>query len=468
MYKNKAETKTKLWGLDSLRDKRVLVVGMVRSGIAAARLLLAQGASPILNDLKPRGQLNGLDEFDGQPVEWALGQDAGEYLDRTNLVVISPGVPIDNPWIIKARSLGIPVIGELELGARFADGPQAAITGTNGKTTTTALLGEMLRNAGKTVHVAGNIGNPITAAAVTGRPGDNYVIEVSSFQMESAPTLHPQVGALLNITPDHLNRHGDMETYIGLKRKMFQHMTSGDTAVVNGDDPAAVKALDGLPMRLLQFSRKRDVEQGAFIRDGEVALRLDGAAKPIIAVDEIKIPGGHNVENAMAAVCMAAVMGLPLPVIRHTLRTFPGVEHRIETIRVLDGVTYINDSKGTNVDSTLAAISAMSRPTVIILGGYDKHVSFDELAAAMVNNPHIRHAVLIGDTAAQIRESLARAGFSSAADAGYNFDDAISKSRGLAESGWNVLLSPACASFDMFHDYEHRGHEFRRIVEGLS
>ncbi|GHU71226.1 UDP-N-acetylmuramoylalanine--D-glutamate ligase [Clostridia bacterium] len=457
-----------LWGIDSLEGKRVLVVGMVRSGIAAAKLLLKYGALPILNDLKPRAELQDLEVFDGANVEWALGKDADTLLNNTDLIVISPAVPIGVPWIAAAKAKGIPVIGELELGAAFADGPRAAITGTNGKTTTTALLGEMLRNAGRTAHVVGNIGNPITAAAAEGRPGDTYVIEVSSFQMESAPTFHPQVGALLNITPDHLNRHGDMETYIALKRHMFENMTAEDTAVVNADEPLAAHALDGLPMKLLIFSRKGEVPLGAFIRGGELILRTEAGERALCEVSEIKIPGGHNVENAMAAVCMASVMGLPAPVIRHTLRTFPGVEHRIESIRLLDGVTYINDSKGTNVDSTLAAIAAMSKPTVLILGGYDKHVPFDALAKAMKDSPWIKAAVLIGDTAAQIRTALEGAGFDSIHDAGYDFDKAIALARDAARDGWNVLLSPACASFDMFHDYEHRGHEFRRIVEALK
>jgi UDP-N-acetylmuramoylalanine--D-glutamate ligase len=384
------------------------------------------------------------------------------------LIVISPAVPIGAPWIAQARAKGIPVIGELELGAAFADGPQVAITGTNGKTTTTALLGEILRNSGKTAHVVGNIGNPISAAAAEGRSGDTYVIEVSSFQLESAIDFHPQAGALLNITPDHLNRHGDMETYIALKRHMFENMTERDTAVVNADDPVAVKALSGLPVKMLKFSRRGEVEVGAFVREGEVVLRTEGGERALCDTGEVKIPGGHNLENAMAAVCMASALGLPAPVIRHTLRTFAGVEHRIETIRTLDGVTYINDSKGTNVDSTLAAVAAMSKPTVIILGGYDKHVSFDALANAMEQSEWMRKAVLIGDVAGQLREALEKAGFKGITDAGYDFEKAVQEARSQASPGWNVLLSPACASFDMFHDYEHRGHEFRRIVEALE
>ncbi|MDR1598470.1 MAG: UDP-N-acetylmuramoyl-L-alanine--D-glutamate ligase [Oscillospiraceae bacterium] len=457
-----------LWGIEQPRGKRALVAGMARSGIAAARLLLKHGARPVLSDLKARGELKGLEEFDGvDGVEWALGEDADRFIDGLDLIVISPGMPIGAKWIKEAKAKGIPVISELELGAAFADGPQAAITGTNGKTTTTALLGEMLRNAGKTAHVVGNIGNSISAAAAEGRAGDIYVVEVSSFQLEGTVDFHPRAGALLNITPDHLNRHGDMETYIGLKRHMFEKMGAGDTAVVNGDDPVAVKALEGLPTRMMRFSRRGEVEVGAFVRGGEVILRSEGGERAVCEAGEVRIPGGHNLENAMAAACVASVMGVPAPVVRHTLRTFAGVEHRIETVRVYEGVTWINDSKGTNVDSTLAAIAAMGKPTVIILGGYDKHVEFEGLAKAVKGSEWVKEAVLIGDTAGQIKEALEKEGFENMTEAGYDFGKAIEEARRLAGSGWNVLFSPACASFDMFHDYEHRGHEFRRLAEAL-
>ncbi|MDR1569890.1 MAG: UDP-N-acetylmuramoyl-L-alanine--D-glutamate ligase [Oscillospiraceae bacterium] len=450
-----------------LDKKRVLVVGMVRSGIAAAKLLLKQGAHPILNDLKERSSLSGLDAIDDARVEWALGQPPDALLDRVDLVVISPAVPIQSDWIEKARAKNVKVIGELELGASYADGPIAAITGTNGKTTTTTLLGDMLSNAGKCVHVVGNIGNPVSGAAADARQGDMFVIEVSSFQMESAPTFRPHVGALLNITPDHLNRHGDMNTYIALKKHMFENQTGADSRVVNADDPLTAALLGGLPGRNMSFSRKMETPLGAFLRGSDIILRQESGERALCAAEEVRIPGAHNLENAMAAACMAATLDVPPPVIRHTLRTFAGVVHRIETVRVLDEVTYINDSKGTNVDSTLRAIDTMRVPTVIILGGYDKHVSFDELAEAVKRSPMMAAVVLIGDTAEQIRAALAKAGYEAVHDAGHDFVKAIETSRSLAKPGWNVLLSPACASFDMFEDYEHRGREFRRIVESL-
>ena len=451
-----------------LEGKRVLVVGMVRSGIAAAKLLLKHGAKPILNDLKERAALSGLDALDDPSIEWALGQTPDALLNRADMAVISPAVPIQSGWIQNARERGVTVIGELELGASYAQGPVAAITGTNGKTTTTTLLGEMLANAGKSVHVVGNIGNPVSGAASEARHGDSFVIEVSSFQMESAPTFHPHIGALLNITPDHLNRHGDMDTYVGLKKHMFDNMKPSDTSVVNADDPLSASLLDGMPQRKLAFSRRQELPLGAFLRGGDIVLRQESGERALCQADEVRIPGGHNLENAMAAACMAATLDIPAPVIRHTLRTFAGVEHRIETIRTLDGVTYINDSKGTNVDSTLRAIDTMKVPTAIIMGGYDKHVSFAELAAAMKKSPFMSAAILIGDTAAQIKSALEEVGFTAIHDGGYDFEKAVAMARAAASPGWNVLLSPACASFDMFTDYEHRGREFRRVVEGLK
>ncbi|MDR2505343.1 MAG: UDP-N-acetylmuramoyl-L-alanine--D-glutamate ligase [Oscillospiraceae bacterium] len=456
-----------------VKGKRVLVVGMVRSGIALARLLNSQGAAITLSDLKSKESLSGLSELEaelGSSAAWSLSSEPDSLLPNIDLAIISPGVPIQSSWIEKAKARGIPVIGELEYGASIASqlsGGITAVTGTNGKTTTTTLIGEMLKGAGRVAHVVGNIGDPVSGASLIAKRGDSFVIEVSSFQMESAPTFRPNIGALLNITPDHLNRHGDMATYIGLKKHMFANQTASDTSIVNADDILTNTLLDDLPMRKLKFSRKTEPAQGAFLRGGEVILRADSAEKTLCRADEIRIPGAHNLENAMAAICAASAQGVPPPVIRHTLRTFAGVEHRIETIRTLEGVTYINDSKGTNVDSTIKAVEAMTKPTVIILGGYDKHVSFDELSDVMVKLTNIKSAVLIGDVAAQIRASLEKSGFTEIHDAGYDFEKAIAVCRGIARDGWNVLLSPACASFDMFKDYEHRGHEFKRIVAAL-
>ena len=285
--------------------------------------------------------------------------------------------------------------------------------------------------------------------------------------METADTFHPHVALLTNITEDHLNRHGTMEVYTALKMRMFRNQTAEDFAVFNADDPGLNGLSKQVKSRVLKFSRKKEVREGAYVRDDTVYLRLDGSEKKICRTDEIYIPGPHNLENALGAVCVAGAMKVPIPVIRHTLKTFKGVEHRIERVRELEGITYINDSKGTNVDSTIKAVQTMTDPTVIILGGYDKHTSFDPLAKEIVNSPNIRRAELIGETAPLIRNALERAGFKNTEFAD-SLGQAVEQARKAAGEGWNVLLSPACASFDMFKDYEERGRVFKEIVSKLE
>ncbi len=450
-------------------DKKVLVVGMARSGIAAAQLLRSVGADVTVNDSRDREALGEeLKVLEGLSLTWKLGCPAEQLLEGQEVLVISPGIPVDAPFVKKAREMGLYVIGELELAFQLSRGPMVAVTGTNGKTTTVSLLGEIFRNAGKVTHVVGNIGYPYSLAAMVSRNEDVTVCEVSSFQMETADTFHPRVALLTNLTEDHLNRHGTMEVYAQMKMRMFQRQTAEDWAVFNGDDPALQPLSKQVRSHVLKFSRKREVREGAFVRNGEVILRLKGAERTVCRTEEIRIPGPHNLENALGAVCCAAVMGVPVPVIRHSLRTFKGVEHRIESVRVLDGVEYFNDSKGTNVDSTLKAVETMTRPTVIILGGYDKKTSFDPLSREMkARQDIIREAVLIGETANQIEESLRAAGYDQILRAD-SLRDAVETARQIAEDGWNVLLSPACASFDMFKDYEERGRIFKQIVMELQ
>ena len=451
-----------------LEKKRVLVVGMARSGVAAAQLLLSHGAIPVLYDSKPMEALaEALEPLRGSACEFHMGEDPFVLLDRCDMVVISPGVPIDAPLVKAAREQGVPLIGELELAYTLLQGEVLAISGTNGKTTTVTLLGKMFENAGRITHVAGNIGYPLSAVALTSKMRDVTVVEVSSFQLESIRTFHPCVAALLNITEDHLNRHGTMEQYIRLKQRIFENQTAEDIAVLNMDDPALVKMADKIRARVAFFSRTQPVANGACVEQGKIVWRWDGVVKPICDADQILIPGPHNLENALAATAMASARGVPPAVIRHTLQSFTGVEHRIEKVRVLDGVTYINDSKGTNVDSTIKAVQSMKAPTVMILGGYDKHTDFTPLCREMVGAGIIEHAVLIGETAGQIMQTLSDAGYTSVVQA-VSLDDAVAKARKLAVSGGNVLLSPACASFDMFRDYEERGKVFKQIVMGLS
>ena len=450
--------------------KKVLVVGMARSGVAAAQLLVKHGALVTVNDSKTREELGDvLSPLENLPVRWALGCPAMDVLAGQDVLVISPGIPDSVPFVKKAKADGIYVIGEVELAYQLTPGQMVAVTGTNGKTTTVSLLGEIFANAGKTTHVVGNIGYPYSLAGLSSKQDDMIVCEISSFQMETADIFHPKVAALLNITEDHLNRHGDMATYTAMKMRIFRRQTEEDYAVFNDDDPALQPLIPQVKSHVLLFSRKHEVPEGAFARDGKVVLRLNGQEKIVCAADEIYIPGPHNLENALAAVCVAGAMGVSTEVLRHTLQTFKGVEHRIEFVRELEGIRYINDSKGTNVDSTIKAVQTMTRPTAIILGGYDKHCDFTPMVKEMLASPMIREAVLIGVTADQIHATLLKEGFDvNRIHRAATLEDAVQQCRALAEDGWNVLLSPACASFDMFSDYEARGRIFKEIVAGLK
>lgn len=453
----------------NVNGKRVLVCGMARSGIAAAKLLLSLGAQVTITDTKQEADFGGaLDELRAPGCVFALGQAADALIAGQDMMVISPGIAWAKPFVQSAIAQGVEVMGELELGARLTKGALVAITGTNGKTTTTTLVGELFRAAGRTTHVVGNIGYPITATAGISKADDVTVAEVSSYQCEGISQFHPHVGAVLNITEDHIVRHGSMAVYIAMKRRIFDRQTAQDIAVFNYDDATCREMAKGLKARVAWFSRREKVPFGAYVEDQHIVLKLGEGEQRVCRCDEVYIPGPHNLENALAAVTIAGVMGVPCETMREVLKTFKGVEHRIETVRELDGVTWINDSKGTNVDSTQKAIATMNRPTVLILGGSDKKVSFDPLAKSIVEAPLIEHCVLIGDTANQIKDALDRAGYSAYTMTGYDFDLCLATCRKLAKKGGNVLLSPACASFDMFTDYENRGQIFKEKVMAMK
>ncbi len=454
--------------IDKYAGKRVLVVGMARSGVAAAKLLHKAGAKVVINDNKTAEQLgDALLPLNGLDIEYALGCPAGECLSGIDAMIISPGIPDAAGFVVKAKEMGIYVTGELEMAYQLSSGEMVAITGTNGKTTTVSLLGEIFLNAGRTTHVVGNIGYPYSAAGFDSADNDMFVCEVSSFQMETAETFHPHCGALLNITEDHLNRHGTMENYALTKMRMFQNMTEVDVAVFNADDPALAPYIPMVKAQVMLFSRKTEVENGAFVRDGVIMTCFGDVETAICPAEDVYIPGPHNLENALAACCMATACGVDAAVIAHTLRTFTGVEHRIEFVRELEGVRYINDSKGTNVDSTIKAIQTMNRPTAIILGGYDKHCDFTPMVKEMLASEFIREAVLIGVTADQIERQCRENGYVNLHRAA-TLKDAVDQCRALSSDGWNVLLSPACASFDMFPDYEARGRIFKELVNELN
>ncbi|MBQ3080629.1 MAG: UDP-N-acetylmuramoyl-L-alanine--D-glutamate ligase [Clostridia bacterium] len=448
--------------------KKVLVWGMARSGIAAAKLLNDAGAYVRINDLKNADQIGSqIDELKLHGIEWRLGENIENVLDGMDMLVISPGIPEAHPAVKKARDMGIEVIGEVELAYRLSRGRVVAVTGTNGKTTTTSLLGEIFKNAGKVTYVVGNIGDPYSAYASKMKDEDMVVCEISSFQLETVNTFRPEVSLVLNISEDHLNRHGTMENYADMKARVFENEDETGWVVLNYDDPVTKEMAKKAKCRAAWFSRTSVPPVGAYVRDGVIVYKDEKCVTEVCRTEDVYIPGPHNLENALAATAAAICAGISAPVIRHTLRTFRGVEHRIETVRTINGVKYINDSKGTNPDSTIKAVQTMKEDTVILLGGSEKNSDFSELSA-IIKDSKIIYAVLIGKTGERIGESLKNAGFTALEYAGYDFEKAIAIAGKHAPVGGNVLLSPACASFDMFDDYEHRGREFKRIVNALE
>lgn len=451
----------------NFEGKKVLVCGMARSGVSAAQCLYELGARVTISDSKAEEKLaEALQPLEGMDIRRCLGDQAQPAdLESYDLAVTSPGIPLQAPILRAVQAAGVPLIGELELGAQVSRAPLYAVTGTNGKTTTTTLIGEIFRNLGKTTYVVGNIGYPFTACALRCGEEDVAVAEVSSFQLETITTFHPHIAVMCNITEDHLNRHGTMEEYIRVKERIFENMGQGDYAVLNLDDPIVRGMAERISCTPAFFSRRQEVETGAYLEGEEVVFSLNGHKKRVLRADEIRIPGEHNLENALAATALTMLAGVPAPVVRHTLKTFPGVEHRIETVRTVEGVTYINDSKGTNVDASIRAVRAMKVPTVLLAGGYDKHTDFLPLAREILASK-IHTVVVLGDTAEQIERALRAVGFESILHA-KTFEEAVLLARSCAREGENVLLSPACASFDMFQDYEERGRVFKEIVSRL-
>jgi UDP-N-acetylmuramoylalanine--D-glutamate ligase len=380
------------------------------------------------------------------------------------LLVVSPGVSPAVAPVAEARGRGIEVIGELELAYRYARSPIVAITGTNGKTTTTALAGEIFRGAGWRVLVAGNIGLPLVEVVETDR-ADVIVAEVSSFQLETTRHFRPRVAVILNVTPDHLDRHATLAGYAEAKARIFANQGEGDATVLNGDDRVVAAMRGRSRARVLLFSRRHTLDRGSFVQGGRLVLNLHGAPTDVCGVAEIAIPGAHNLENALAAATATAFLDVPAPVIGNTLREFRGVSHRLEFVAEVNGVTYINDSKGTNPDAAIKALEAYDRPVVLIAGGRNKGNDFGLFAAKIKEKA--RALVVLGESAEEVAAAAARAGVNKIARA-KDFEEAVYLAREAARPGDVVLLSPACASWDMFNNYEERGELFKTIVRGFA
>ncbi|HOB20319.1 MAG TPA: UDP-N-acetylmuramoyl-L-alanine--D-glutamate ligase [Candidatus Atribacteria bacterium] len=446
--------------------KTALVAGLARSGVSAAKLLYRLGARVIVNDIKKEAELEDLvtDLKSSIDCEFVLGIQPDEAAEQADLIVLSPGVPTDLPYIIKARKSGKEVIGEIELAYRLCKAPIAAITGTNGKTTTTALVGEIFKAAGLRTHVLGNIGVPFTGSVMDILPTDAVSAEISSYQLETIDTFKPKVAVILNITEDHLNRHKTMEKYIEAKLSITRNQDEDDSLVINADDKILSEISLDTKARIFRFSRKQVLSAGAWVEDNEIIVDIGKGRVKICEADEVAIPGAHNLENALAAALAASLMGVRPEAVSTALRTFPGVEHRIEKVDTIDGVTFYNDSKGTNPDAAIKAIEAMKGPTVLIAGGYDKHNTFDEFIQAFGDK--VRAMVVLGETAEKIATTAKQMGFTEVYRV-KSIEEAVNTAFKLSSPGYNVLLSPACASWDMFRDFEERGRVFKEAVKAL-
>ena len=452
--------------------KTALVVGMAKSGVASAILLYKKGYTVIINDLK--SDIPGLSES-LKKIKYVnrLGVAPEALLDGIDLMVISPVIPIFRPFVKEAISRGIEVIGEIELGYRYSNrGARfVCIGGTNGKTTTTTLTGEIFTEYHKRIgtgnaYVLGNIGVPITAHALDTKAGDTVVAETASLQLESIVDFRCNAAGLLNITEDHINRFGSMEAYIAAKMRMFENQTEEDFAALNADDPIVANARTRA--RKLFFSRKKEVEEGAFVRNGKIIFRMDGKETELIPADELGIIGAHNLENALCAVCLSLAMGVPAGIVSSVLRSFKGVEHRIEYTRCYHGVTFYNDSKGTNPESTIKAVEAMKQPTILLLGvgNYDKQSDYRPVFRCF--NGRVKACIVNGSNTEAIMKAAADEGYTAIHACMGGLEEMILDALDIAESGDAVLLSPACASWGMFTDYEERGRIFKQIVNSLE
>ncbi len=447
-------------------NKKVLVAGAGISGLHACSLLLAQGKEVVLYDGnadKDPAELK--KEFpETSNLQIVLGALPEELLPEISVCVVSPGIPMDSPLAEELKGAGIPVISEIELAFEAAKGRLIAITGTNGKTTTTALTGEICKNYFRSVFVVGNIGNAYTKEALKTEEDTVTVAEVSSFQLETIRDFHPQVSAILNITPDHLNRHKTMECYAEVKESVTKNQTGEDFCILNAEDERLKAFAPSCPAKVLFFSSARELSEGAFLEGEDIYVRLNGTTEKVVNIHELKLLGRHNYENVMAAVLMSLCIGVPMESIRETLRAFTAVEHRIEYVTEKNGVVYYNDSKGTNPDAAIQAIRAMVRPTVLLGGGYDKGGEFDEWIQAAC--PKVKELILMGATAERIAATARKYGMERIVFVN-SLKEAVEEAARVAEPGDAVLLSPACASWGMFPNYEVRGREFKELVRAL-
>ena len=446
-----------------LKGKRVLVVGLGKSGVASALFLEKRGARVTVSDAKSPDQLRHEIPL---LLDHGITVETGQHSERTfrdqDLIVISPGVPFDVPQLVQARALGIPVIGEVELASRFLKGQIVAITGSNGKTTTTTLAGEIIAASGGNVLVGGNIGTPAITFVETSTDDTWVVLEISSFQLETVESFHPRIAVVLNVTPDHLDRHHSFEKYASAKSRIFENQNANDFAVLNADNPPCVAMAAATKASVFWFSRLQEVTSGAFVREGRIVWRDSHGDREIMPAKEISLKGAHNLENVLAAVCVGMLAGVEPAQIRRAVSEFKAVEHRLEFVATVRGVEYYNDSKATNVDATIKALESFPGRIHLILGGKDKGSDYSVLNALL--KARVKRVYTIGAAAAKIESQVRGTEIASVG----TLEAAVKRASESAGAGDVVLLAPACASFDQFDSYEHRGRTFKELVGQLA
>ncbi len=445
-----------------VEGKNVLVVGLARSGLASANFLAGRGAEVTVTDIKDAASLGTFVSQLAPGVKQALGGHRLEDFLRPDFIVLSPGVPLRIDELQAAARAGVPIYSEIELAFRFLQGRLVGVTGSNGKTTTTTLIGQCFKSAGKDYAVAGNIGTPLISLASESSPSRTLVVELSSFQLETVDRLKCDISVLLNVTPDHLDRYPDFAAYAQAKERIFRNQTRNDFAVLNADDPHCARLTGGLTGRPMLFSRRRRLAEGVFVEDETIRICWEGRSIDLMPVREIRLRGNHNLEYVLAATAVAYLAGLDPEAVAEAVRSFPGVEHRLEPVRRLNSVDYYNDSKATNVDAATQALRAFDQPLIVIMGGLDKNGDFGALADLVRES--VKRLILIGAATEKIDAAL---GDLVPVFKASSMEDAVSFARREAREGDVVLLAPACASFDMFDNYEHRGRVFKSLVNAL-
>lgn len=450
-----------------MKDKKVLVSGIAKSGISAAKLCKKLGADVTIQDIKEENKLDAdiIADLKSAGISLYLGKNPDDIVENMDLIVMSPGVPTDLPFVTKAKDKGVKVIGEIELAYKYNKSPVIGITGTNGKTTTTTLVGEICKAYFSNTYVVGNIGNPFADVCLDTTVDGAVVAELSSFQLETIEDFRPKASAVLNITPDHLNRHHTLENYILAKERVFENQNSSDYCILNYNDETTRKMAEKTSAKVIYFSLDNKLDEGIYSDENSIYINALGYNQKVVDIEELKILGGHNVENAMAAVGCAVAVGVPMDIIIDVLKKFTAVEHRIEYVTTVRNIEFYNDSKGTNPDASIKAVLAMKRPICLIAGGYDKNSDYDEWISYFKDR--VKFVAVIGEVKDKIVGSLEKYDFKNYKVA-ETFEEAMDLCYNNADEGDCVLLSPACASWDMFKSYEQRGEIFKEHVRNYK